>query len=236
MTKVNGNRKLPPYDELFDLVVNKRISYTDVAAKYGVHFTAVSGTLKRDRNRLGLSWPIETDRRSKISRSLDDVYVDATVIRDLLREKYEERKATAIPDQVFVSARSVSDPEHRHRRRFHLDGCHLGVKMGNMIEVSLTVASREGYKPCGTCCMVSVAKWGTELGVKVSAAHLYLLISDDPRVHRIRKSTAVKLLRAIGEEPHEVLTAWKSKKTILNGYIPKAQRAANNAANDHVAA
>lgn len=234
MTKVNGNRKLPPYDELYDLVVNRRISYTDVAAQYGVHFTAVSGTLKRDRLKMGLPWPIDTDKGSRISRSLQDIYVDATVIRELLRESYQERQANVIPDQVWVSSRSVQDPEHRSRRRYHVDGCRLLDRMSDLIQVATTVASREGYKPCGTCCRVSVAKWGEELGVDVSAAHLYRLVSptDDPNVRRIRKSTAVKLLRAIGEEPHERLTSWKSKKTVLNGYIPKALRNVDN----HVAA
>lgn len=232
-TKVNGNRKLPPYDELYALLYTKGMSYKDVAAQYGVHFSAVSSTLRRDRTRLGLPWPIQTasERSKRISRQLDDILVDAMIIRELLRDAYEEAQATFLPDQVLVSARSVTDQDHKDRLRYHLSGCFLNEKMGveTMVPVDRSVAEARHYKACGTCCHLSVAEWVKTLDVNISAAHMYRLVShaDDPNVRRIRKATAARLLRAIGEEPHEVLTSWKSKKL---AFAPKNRNDGQRAA------
>jgi hypothetical protein len=221
---LNGNRKLPSYEALMDLLYNKRMSYKDIAMKYGVHFSAVSSTLKRDRQRLGLPWPIQTasERGSRISRTLDDIMVDATLIRDLLREAYEERQETYLPARVLVSARSITDPDHRDRLHYHLAGCYLHAKMGEetILTVDRAIVEQNRYKPCGTCCKMSVPEWADELGLTISDAHLYRLLShcDDANVRRIRKSTAVKLLQAIGEEPHEVLSGWRSKQL---AFVPK---------------
>jgi hypothetical protein len=123
----------------------------------------------------------------------------------------------------------MTEGDHRDRRRFHVVGCFLTDKMGveTMVSLDRSQAEADHYKACGTCCNMSVALWTKELGVNISAAHMYRLIShaDDPNVRRIGKSTAVKLLRAIGEEPHEVLAGWKSKKL---AFTPKNPRHAHH--------
>lgn len=212
MQKTRKNRKLPPYDVLYDLVVRKGQSYTQIAEQYGVHFTAVCNRLKEDRIIRGESWPITIDRRSRLAKAVRETSIDAGVLRDLLREAYEERQSKfSIGDIVTVSSGSVTDTSHRGRRRYHTGSCMINTRTENMISVRKDVAEREGYKPCGSCCRVTVDTWAKELGVTVSTKHIHRLLSNGSASLRIQKDTATQLLRAIGEEPHSSVSSWKPR-------------------------
>lgn len=212
-------RRLPPYQDLYDLIITRKMSYTDVGNKFGVHYTAVCQTFRRDILKAGGTWPILENTADRAKTKIQDLFIDSGIVRELLREAYEEQESRIVGTEVYVNPRTT---ERRYRLKYHTSKCYLLKREGDKrtidlpLKLSISVAASQGYTPCGTCCRLSVDRFIEALGVDISMSHMARLLSyaDYADVRRIRKPTAVKLLRAIGEEPHAVLANWKPKKTI----------------------
>lgn len=138
-------RKLPPYADLYRLIVDKNTPLRQVAAKYGVTKESVYRTFKRDAQKAGITWPIERDLGPVLKAGVDASMIDSKVIADLVREAYWESEAQSL--RQFGDQTGIGEP--------------------------------------------------------------YLSDLFNGKHPRISKPMALRLLAAIGEEPHPTLAAWK---------------------------
>jgi hypothetical protein len=203
-----GIRILPPHPELRRMIVDECQSYSAIAKKYNVAYESVYQTFKRGTELSGEEWPVRRNLERAKRKGLDDAVVDSGVVRDLYAEVYEERNAEHVGETVSVSVKQARIAETQPSRevRYHRADCvHVP---DDSFTLPRETAAHRNYEPCVFCCRLSYRAWAGEIGV--SAAYLCLLMAGHPKVRRIRKPMAVKLLRAIGEDPHPVLEQWRS--------------------------
>lgn len=199
-------RKLPPFEELYDLVVNKKVSYSKIAAKYGTNKSTVAVRLKYEVLQRGGEWPIKRDISTRIKRGLREITIESSFLRESLREAYAERQRTWVGDDVLIGETIAP---HRNERRYHIEGC--GKMPPKVIPAKRADVEKSGYEPCAICTHMSVRRWVEELGNITSVGNMSRLLSyaPHPDAERIGKPMAVKLLRAIGEEPHPSLLEYR---------------------------
>ena len=204
-------RKLPPFDELYDLVVNKKVSYGKIATKYGTHKSTVAVRLKYEVLQRGGEWPIKRDMSTRIRRGLREITIDSEFLRESLREAYAQRQRTWVGEDVLIGTDSAS--KARRDRRYHIKGC--GKMPTSVVPAKRSEVVKNGYSPCSICTNLSVRAWVEELGNVTSVGNMARLLSyaPQPDTERIGKPMAVKLLRAIGEEPHPSLLEYHPTTT-----------------------
>lgn len=201
------DRILPPYPTLRAMVAQQGLSYSVIAKRYGVGYDSVFQSLKNDALKAGDPWPIERDISLVVKRGINEAMIDATWVRESLIEAYEEAQETFMPSMVQVSPGQVdrSFSDSTSRVRYHRAGC-VYIKE-NFVEYPYQQAAEtERWIPCGTCCRkLSLHAWSRQIGIEQS--HLSMVMGK--KLTRVKKSTAVKMMRAIGEEPHPTLANWQ---------------------------
>lgn len=119
-------RKLPKYEVLKRLVVEKGMSYQDIATKYKVNKRAVYGTLKR-RAELRGEWPLvsEADAKRRARRASYEHWkvgngntVNASFLAEALREHLE----TVEQPRVFVCSKKAVYPPGSYEQWSVLNG------------------------------------------------------------------------------------------------------------------
>lgn len=198
-------RILPPYQKLRSLVVDQGMSYASIAKQYGVGYDSVFQSLKNGALKAGDEWPIKRDFSRAVRKGIADATMDATWVRESLLEAYEDAQASFIPEQVYVNRRQavLAEREPSRRARYHRPGCVY------ITDTDLTIPFEQtrvrNYVPCGICCRkLSLREWSRQIGIEQS--HLSLLMNK--KITRIKKSTAIRIMQAIGEEPHATLANW----------------------------
>lgn len=198
------SRKLPPHDELYDLVVKQKKSYGEIAVQYGTDKGAVCARLKYGILKRGGEWPIKREPAAvRIAHGLRNAMIDSTFLREDLREAYTLAKKQFVGTDVLIGANT----QHRSQRRYHLPGC--GRMPCDPVTRDKATVESQGYVACGLCCILSVRQWVEDIGSPVSPGEMARLLSHahHPEVAQVRKVTALKLLSAIGgmEEMHASL-------------------------------
>lgn len=188
------------------MVVDQGLSYAAIARKYGVGYDSVFQSLKHGARRAGDEWPIKRDLGRAVRKGIEEATIDTTWVRESLLEAYGDAQEDFIPDVVYVNQRqaTLALTELSRHPRYHRPGCVYTTEADLKIPFEQTVALR--YTPCGTCCRkLSLREWAKQIGIEQS--HLSMVMNK--KITRIKKTTAIKMMQAIGEEPHATLANWR---------------------------
>jgi hypothetical protein len=188
------------------MVVDQGLSYAVIARRYGVGYDSVFQSLKAGALKAGDEWPIKRDLTRAVRKGLEEATIDSAWVRESLLEAYEEAQADFIPAVVYVNQRqaTLALREPARHPRFHRPGCVYITDTDISIPFEQTRVRK--YVPCGTCCRkLSLREWSRTIGIEQS--HLSMVMNK--KITRIKKSTAIKMMRAIGEEPHASLANWQ---------------------------
>lgn len=200
-------RKLPPYATLRSMVVDQGLSYAAIAKRYDVGYDSVYQSLKYGADKVGDQWPIKRDLGRAVRNGIQEATIDSTWVRESLLEAYEEAQETFIPERVYLNQRQLhlSYREPSRRVRYHRPGCVYLTDTDVRLPYD-RVRSISRCVPCGTCCKhLSLRLWAREIGIEQS--HLSMVMNK--KITRIKKTTAIKMMQAIGEEPHSTLANWQ---------------------------
>lgn len=200
-------RVLPPYKTLRSLVEDKGLSYAAIAKQYGVGYDSVYQMLKAETERAGDEWPIKRDLSRAVRQGIEEATIDATWVRESLLEAYEEAQEDFLPDTLYVNVRqaTLARTERGRRVRYHRDGC-VYIRQTD-VKISRDAAqANPQLVPCGTCCRkLSIRQWSQTVGIEQS--HLSMVMNK--KITRVRKTTAVKMMQAVGDQPHATLANWQ---------------------------
>lgn len=147
-----------------------------------------------------------------VQRGMAHMSVDVTVIAGLILDAFEEAKAkyrAAQPDTVVISSvgahikatRDFTKPLRYHR----LTCTMMMIPDGQQAIVGLEVAKALGTTPCAFCENLTLKQWCRTMGF--DPANIWRITTGKKKT--IRKTYAIQLLRAIGEEPHPSLLAYE---------------------------
>lgn len=190
------------------MVVDQGLSYATIANRYNVNYDSVFQSLKLGALRAGDTWPIERDLRRAVRRGVEEATIDAVWVRSALNEAFEEAQEDFLPETVYVNRRQALLAEHEKGRRpkYHRPGCAYNKPTDVPVPMAKIRNGNSRYLPCGTCCrQLSLREWSKQIGIEQS--HLSMVMQK--KVTRIKKSTAIRMMRAIGEEPHPTLANWQ---------------------------
>jgi hypothetical protein len=113
------------------------------------------------------------------------------------------------PDQVDVAVvRAVGASKGYVGKvvRYHRSDCtHFNSRRDVMsMPLGRAEAEERGFQPCVFCCTLTLAAWSKQIGL--DHRFVWLMINGSRRT--IKKSVALRALRAIGEPPHPSLVAY----------------------------
>lgn len=154
---------------------------------------------------------MDPTRRSAIARGMKAATIDATVLRELLAEAHAEAAAKYLADApaTFVVGMDQAILRLKDRSRvvkYHRPDCrHLSIDEDRLEGVSPEQCLIRGYDQCTYCSTLSMTEWSLRVGLDPST--VAAIIRKDKL--RVRKRNAVKIFRAIGEEPHPSLLSYE---------------------------
>jgi plasmid maintenance system antidote protein VapI len=157
---------------------------------------------------------MDPDRRSAIARGMQQSTVDATWLRDLLMEAHEAADAAyqATAPSFYLVPMEMAILKLTDRTRsvhYHRTDCkHFSTPIDQRLAVPEQQIAVRGYEPCDFCCKLTIRAWCAEIGIDQSTVSSIIARTKT----RIRKANALKLYRALGEEPHPSLVQYVEAK------------------------
>lgn len=109
-----AGRKLPPYEELRNMVLNRNMTHQAIADTYGVSKRAVAMRLKFGSEMNGDPYPFlsQADKTKRAKASLKETRIKSVMIAGLLDDTIDEMRATAEFGRASVT-RIIEELENR---------------------------------------------------------------------------------------------------------------------------
>lgn len=154
------------------------------------------------------------DRGAAIARGMLLATIDAAILREDLIEAYQDARTTYVaePPQYFWVSLNMACLKLRDRTRvvkYHREDCrHFGVPDDDRYPVDPQQIDVRGYLACEFCQDLSITEWC--LRIDLDPSNVAAIMRGDKT--RVRKRNAIKMFRAIGQEPHPSLLEYVSSR------------------------